>query len=189
MLDIKFIRKNPDKVREGCEKKGVKVEIIGQILEVDKKRREVLQALEDIRAKKNKASKEITAAKDEKEKQKIILEMRELDKNNDKLDENFKGLEKEFNDLMLQIPNLPFEDVPVGKSDKENVILRKVGERPKFGFTPKDYLEIAQNLDLIDVKRAAKVSGTRFGYIKGKAALLEFALLNFVFDRFIKENK
>jgi len=187
MLDIKFIRENPDKVKEGCKAKQVKVDI-DRLLEVDKKRRETLQALEDIRAQKNKANKEIQKAKNKREKEKIILKMRELDKNNDRLDENLKELEKKFNNLMFQIPNLPQEGVPVGKDEKDNVILRGVGEKTKFDFKPKDHLEIAEKLDLIDIKRAAKVSGTRFYYLKNEAVLLEFAIINFVFENLLKES-
>ena len=203
MLDIKFIRQNPDKVKEGCQKKQVKVDS-DRLLEVDKKRREVLQALEDMRAQKNKASKKISETKgeedksssspfanarvDEKEKQKIILQMRELDKNSDRLTKNSKKLDEEFKKLMLQIPNLPFDDVPPGRDERDNVVLREVGEKPKFDFKFKNYLEIAENLDLIDVKRAAKISGTRFGFLKREAALMEFAIINFVFENLLKED-
>ena len=186
MLDIKFIRENPEKVKEGCQKKQVKVDI-DRLLEVDKKRRETLQALEDMRAQKNKASKNIPKIKDEKERKKIILEMKELDKNSDRLDLTLKELDEEFNNLMFEVPNLPLDYAPVGKDERENVVLKEVGERPKFDFQPKSYLEIAENLDLIDIKRAAKVSGTRFGYLKREAALIEFALINFAFDTLIKE--
>jgi len=187
MLDIKFIRQNPDKVKEGCQKKQVKVDI-NLLLEVDKKRRELLQALEDMRAQKNKASKKISETKGGKEKQKIILQMRELDKNSDRLTENSKKLDEEFKKLMLQIPNLPFDDVPVGRDERDNVVLREVGEKLKFDFKFKNYLEIAENLDLIDVKRAAKTSGTRFGFLKREAALMEFAIINFVFENLLGED-
>jgi seryl-tRNA synthetase len=140
-----------------------------------------------MRAQKNKASKEIPNLKDEKEKKKLILEMRELDSNSDRLDENLKNLEEEFSKLILSVPNLPLDNVPVGKDDSENVILREVGKRPEFKFDPKSYMEIAERLDLIDVKRAAKVSGSRFGYIKNQLALLEFALINLAFDLLTKE--
>ena len=189
MLDIKFIRNNPDLVKKGCQKKGVEVDIDG-LLEIDKKRLETLQALEEIRAQKNKANKEIQKAKDEKEKNKIILKMQELDKNNDRLEKTLKTLNVEFNNLMLQIPNLPLDDVPIGKDESENVVLREVGvvsPRPKFDFKPRDYLEIADNLDLIDTERAAKVSGTRFGILKREAVLLKFALRNFTSEILIKE--
>jgi len=201
MLDIKFIRQNPNKVKEGCKNKRVEVDI-DRLLEVDEKRRETLQALEDIRSQKNKANKEIQEAKNKKEKDKIILKMRELDKNSDRLTKTLKELEGEFNNLMLQIPNLPLADVPIGGDERDNVVLREWGEKPKFAehslisrprstrafdFKFKDYLEIAQNLDLIDVKRAAKISGTRFGILKKEAALLEFSLINFTFETLIND--
>lgn len=187
MLDIKFIRENPDKVKKGCQAKQAKVDI-DKLLAADKKRREVLQALEDIRAQKNKATKEISQIKDDKERKKIILKMKELDGNSDRLTKSLKELEGEFNNLMLQIPNLPQEDVPVGKDDRGNVVLKEIGEKPKFKFKFKDYLTLAENLDLIDVKRAAKTSGSRFGFLKNEAVLLEFALINLAFDNLRKEN-
>jgi len=186
MIDVKLIRQSPELVKKGAENKGVKVNI-DRVLEVDKKRRETMTALEDMLAQKNKASKVIAGAKDEGERQKIILEMQELDKNSDRLNKNLKETEKEFNDLMLQIPNLPFDDVPVGKDERENVVLRKVGKIPEFNFKPKDYLEIAENLDIIDIKRAVKIAGSRFGLLKGEAALIEFALINLALENLIKE--
>ena len=186
MLDIKFIRNYPDRVKESCKQKHIKVDV-DLLLEVDKKRRQTLQALEDMLAQKNQASKIISRTKDEKEKRKLILEMRELDENSDRLTKVLKESEGEFNNLMLQIPNLPFDDVPVGKDGKENIVLKKWGEPTKFDFQPKNYLELAENLDLIDVKRAAKISGTRFGILKKEAVLLEFSLINFTFETLIKD--
>ncbi len=186
MLDIKFIRNHPDKVKESCKQKHIKVDV-DLLLEIDKRRRQTLQALEDMLAQKNQASKIISQTKDEKEKRKLILEMRELDENSDRLTKVLKESEGEFNNLMLQIPNLPFDDVPIGRDEKDNVVLREWGEKSKFDFQPKNYLELAENLDLIDVKRAAKISGTRFGILKKEAALLEFSLINFTFETLLKD--
>ncbi len=187
MLDIKFIRENPEKVRKSCQVKQVEVDI-NKLLETDEKRREILRALEDMRAQKNKATKEIAEIRDDKERKKIILKMKELDGNSDKLTETLKKLEEKFNDLMLQIPNLSQEDVPVGKNESENVVLREIGEKPRFKFKFKGYLTLAENLDLIDIKRAAKTSGSRFGFLKNEAVLLAFALINLAFDNLKKEN-
>lgn len=187
MLDIKFIRQNPDKIKEGCRKKQVKVDI-DRILEVDEKKRKVLYDLEKMRAQKNKASKQIATLKNKKEREKIISAMRKLDKKSDKLEKTLKEFEKEFDGLMQKVPNLPQDGVPEGKDESENVVLREVGKKPKFEFEFKDYLEISQKLNLIDIKRAAKVSGTRFAYLKNEAVLLEFALVNFVFEELRKEN-
>jgi seryl-tRNA synthetase len=186
MLDIKYIRQNPDRVKKGCQSKNADVDI-DYLLEIDAKRREAIQGLEDIRAKKNKVSREIPLMKDEQEKKKILLEMKEIDSNSDRLEAELSGLEKEFNELMFKIPNPPLDYVPVGKSDAENVVLRKKGEKTKFNFQPKSYLELAEQFDLIDIKRAAKVSGSRFGYLKNQAALMEFALINLVFETLNKE--
>lgn len=186
MLDIKFIRNNPEKVKEACKNKQVKFDI-DALLDIDKKKRELLQAIEQIRAQKNEASDKIAKSKLDSEKKGIILKMKELDKKGERIEKSLKILTKEFDDLMLQIPNIPFDDVPIGKDDTENVVSREVGEKPKFDFKFKNYLEIAENFDLIDVKRAAKTSGTRFGFIKREAAIIEFALINFAFENLVKE--
>ena len=187
MLDIKFIRENPNKVKNACKNKRVKVDV-DRLLKIDKEKRGIQTKLEKIFAQKNKASKEISKAKDKKAKNKIILEMKKIDKKGDKLKEGLKKFDKEFEDLMYQVPNVPLDDVPVGKDEKDNVVVREVGKKIKFDFKPKDYLEIAEKYDLIDVKRAAKVSGTRFGYLKNEAVLLEFALINFTFENLIKKS-
>ncbi len=187
MLDIKFIRDNSEIVKEGVKKKGVKIDI-DKLLETDKKLRETLRALEDMRAQKNKATKEISRIKEAKEKKKIVLQMRELDKNSDRLTQALRESEETFNHLMFQIPNLPQEEVPIGKDGSENKVLRKVGEKPKFGFKFKDYLTLAESLDLIDIKRASKTSGSRFSFLKNEAVLLEFALINLAFDSLKKDN-
>ena len=174
MLDIKFIRQNPEKVKEGIAKKQAKVDI-NLLLELDEKKRGYLQKVENLRAEQNKLGREDIAKAQE-----IKAEIK-------KLEPELENIEKEFNSLMLQIPNLPEDDVPVGKDDRENVVLREVGKKPRFGFQPKDYLFLAEKLDLIDVKRAAKVAGTRFGYLKKEAVLLEFALVHFAFETLLKE--
>jgi seryl-tRNA synthetase len=186
MLDIKFIRENINKVKEGCKNKKADVDI-DLILELDKKRKEALIDIENLRSKKNKANKEIVQSKTKTEKQKIISEMKKIDKKEGILQEKFNKIEKKFNDLMLKVPNLSSKDVPLGKDERENVVLREVGEKTKFDFEIKDYFEIAKSLDLIDTERAAKISGTRFGFIKNEAVFLQFALIRFTLDFLIKK--
>lgn len=188
MLDIKFIRRNPDIVREGCKKKKVNIDI-DQLLEIDKKRKELSEALENIQAQKNKISKELSKIKSEEEKQRIILETKKLDINSDKLNKSLEEINEQFNNLMYQIPNLPFDDVPVGNGEENNIILKEVGEKPRFDFKPKDHLEIGEKLDIIDVKRATKISGARFNFLKKEAVLLEFALIKFAYDILVKKFK
>lgn len=186
MLDIKFIRENSGQVKEGCKRKQVNVDI-DKLLEVDKKRLETLRALEDMRAKKNKASKDIVATKDKKEKERIILSMRELDKSNDTLDEKLKELEKEFNDLMLRVPIPPAFDVPEGKTDKDNVEIKRWGKVPEFNFPVQNHIALMEKLDLVDLKRGAKIGGFRQYVLKNKAVLLEQALLRWSLDCLIKK--
>jgi len=183
MLDIKFIRENPEKVKEGAKNKSVDIDV-ERLLKVDEQRRKNLQKVEEIRAEKNKANKRIAGTKDKK---KLISEMQKLDKESDRLKESLKKIEGEYKDLMYQIPNLPFDDVPAGKDENDNVVAKQVGKKTKFSFKAESYLELGEKLDLIDVKRAAKVSGTRFGYLKKEAALIEFALINLVLDLLKKE--
>ncbi len=185
MLDIKFIRENPKKIIEGARKKGAKIDI-DDILEFEKKKREFLQALEDMRAQKNKANKEIQKAKDKKEKDKIILKMQELDRNSDRLTKNLKEVGEKLDKLLLKIPNLPLAGVPLG-GEEDSVVVEKVGNIPQFDFKARDYMEIGEKLDLIDVKRAAKMAGTRFGFLKKEIALMEFALINLAFDILTKK--
>ncbi len=177
MLDIKFIREHPEQVKDGLAKKGVEFDM-DHLLEVDEKRRAKIKEVDDARAKQNAASVEITkrsgGAKDEK-----LAEMKELKAKLGDAEFELKALEEEFTGLMYKIPNLPLEDVPVGKDEMGNVVLREVGEKRKFDFTPFDYVALGEKLDLIDTERAAKVSGSRFGYLKHEAPLLEFALVQF----------
>ena len=127
MLDIKFIRQNPDKVKEGCRKKQAKVDI-DKLLELDKKKRDYLKEIESLRSEQKKFGKgEIEKAK------KINTQIK-------KIEPELKKIEVGFNDLMRQIPNLPLDGVPEGKDESENVVLREVGERPKFDFKFKYYL-------------------------------------------------
>ena len=186
MLDIKLIRQNPQIVKEACKKRGASVDV-DKLLKTDKERLDILKSVEEIRAKKNQANKKIKSSADENEKKKIIGEMKKLDERGDELTRRLKIVEKEFNLQMFQLPNIPLNDVPVGFNESANVIEKETGKIPKFGFKPKDYLEIGEESGIIDVKRASKVSGSRFGYLRAEAALLEFALVRLAFDVLTKE--
>ena len=172
MLDIKFIRENPDKIKKGCQKKQADVDI-DKLLEIDKKRRELLQEIEGLKAEQKKVS-----GKDQSQ----IEKAKELKSKIKEIEPELSKIEEEFNKLMRQIPNVPLDDVIEGKTEGDNKVLREEGKKPEFSdFKPKDYLEIAEKLDIIDIKRAAKTSGSRFGYIKGAATLMEFALVQLAF--------
>ncbi|KKP93966.1 MAG: Serine-tRNA ligase [Parcubacteria group bacterium GW2011_GWA1_36_12] len=170
MLDIKFIRQNAKKVEENAKDKGYKVDI-KKLLEVDKKRRELIEEVDKLRSKR----KEIAQKRDEKQGQQLKKDL--------KLDENkLEKLNEEFYDLIRQVPNLAKDDVPVGRDELENKITRQVGRKNQFNFKPKDHLELGESLDLIDIERSSKISGPRQSFIKNELVALELALINFSFD-------
>jgi seryl-tRNA synthetase len=192
MLDIKFIRENPEKVQKGAESKNVKVNI-SELLELDDARRKYIHEVEEMKAKMNVLNKKIGESKGKdaksiKESQAIKEKIKEFEP---KLDE----VEKSLNLLMRQVPNMPLKSVRIGKDESENKVIRKVGKPTKFsakggsasgGKFPLDYMELGEKLDIIDTKRAAKVSGTRFGYIKGDLARMEWAMFQYALDILVK---
>lgn len=181
MLDIKFIRENPDLIKEGARKKGVNVDV-DALLAVDERRRHVLQELEEKRAKQNAMSKGGPKAPTELEGLKKLKEEIKV------LEEEIRGVQKEFDDLMLFIPQVPDSSVPEGKSDADNVEIRAWGKIPKFDFKPKDYVTLMAELDLVDAERGAKVSGFRGYFLKNEGLLLSFALWNFTLEKLMKKN-
>ncbi len=181
MLDIKYIRENPDKVKQGAEAKQVKVDI-DRLLEVDQQRRELLQQIEKLKAEQNQISGQGGKLSDDDQKK-----AKDLKKQIKEIEPGLEEIEKEFNQLMRQVPNLPLADVCLGKSEEDNQIARTEGKKTEFDFQPKDYLSLAENLDMIDIQRAAKVAGTRFGYLKGGAALMEMALVQLAFNKLIQK--
>jgi len=180
MLDIKFIRQNSEKVKEGARKKGVKVDI-GKLLALDEKRRQILQELEQKRAEQNKGSKGGPKSTEEIEVlKKIKTEVKVLE-------EEIGYVQKEFDELILQVPQIPDASVPEGKSDADNKEVRVWGKIPKFDFETKDYIELMECLDLVDSKRGAKVSGFRGYFLKNEAVLLSQALWNFALEKLVKK--
>ena len=191
MLDIKFIRENPDKVKEACRAKKEEVDI-ARLLELDKKYLGLLQKTEELRRQHNEDSRryhKLISGRTKPDK-KIRNARAQLDDSKIKLrqyEEETRKAKEERDKLLLEVPNLPAPDVKVGQSEKENEFGKPKGKKTAFDFEPMDYLTLAESLDLIDVKRASKVSGTRFGYLKNEAVLLEFALVNFALATLIKE--
>jgi len=175
MLDIKFIRENPDVVKEGIKKKGVSPALIEQILDLDEENRKYIKSTETLQAEQKKIGKD------------DIDEARKIKAEKIKLGEALEEIKKKLNELLLQVPNLPFEDVPVGKDESGNVVIGSIGNKTKFDFKPKDYMALSEDLDLIDTQRAAKISGSRFSFIKNEAVLLEFALVRLAFEKLAKK--
>lgn len=176
MLDIKYIRENKEKVVKGLEKRLFKdVDLVGQVLNLDDKRKKLLLEIEDIRAKRNIVSKEKNIKEGKKIKEELSKKEPELNK-----------LEDELKELLYKLPSVPMDDVPAGPEENKKVI-KTVGELKKFDFIPKDHLELGIKLGMIDTERASKVAGSRFTYLKGDGVLLELALINFALEKIIKE--
>ncbi|MBN2856824.1 MAG: serine--tRNA ligase [Candidatus Delongbacteria bacterium] len=187
MLDIKYIRENPDKVKAGLKSKKVNIDI-DLLLDLDKKRREILGQAESLKAERNTVTKLISAMRgkgDEAEKAKE--NSRIIGEKISKLDYDLRYTEKEIKDIMLTMPNLPHESVPVGISAEDNIEVRVVGEKKDFGFKPKDHLELTEKLGIMDFKRASRMSGSGFPLYIGKGATLERALINYMLDYHIKD--
>ncbi len=172
MIDIKFIIENPGLIKQGAAKKNVKVEV-DKIEELYKKRNESLAQAEKLRAEQNTASK--GQMDDEK-----IAKMKKIKEQIKSLEPEIEKLEKELEELALVVPNPPLDSVPEGKDEEDNEVISTHGEKPEFDFEPKDHIQLGKDLDIIDIERGTRTSGARFYYLKNEAALLEFALLQFV---------
>ncbi|MAF79726.1 serine--tRNA ligase [bacterium] len=183
MLDVNLIRKEPDKVREGVEKKGVDPKLVDDFLAVDEKWRGIVASLDELRSKQNEITDKLSAGK----KDDLIEEAKKFKEKISKLEDESKGLENERNKILNDLPNIPFRDVLVGKDENENKVLRKEGKKPKFGFKVKDSFSLGEDLGIIDTKKASQVAGTRFGYLKGDAVMLQFALMRLGFEMLMKD--
>lgn len=182
MLDIKFIRDNQEVVREAIKNKRLNVNL-DHLLSIDDQRRKLTIETEALRSRRNEIAEKLKKGKDEK----LIDESKNLKETLSKLELELEEVEATWTDAMQQIPNIPLAEVPVGADESENVVVKKWGEPTKFTFPVKDHLDLGENLDIIDMQRAAKVAGARFGYWKGGAARLELALMQFVFETLTDE--
>ena len=180
MIDIELIRKNPEIVKDALEKRGAVVDV-DYAREVDERRREVLKKVEALRAAHNKLSDEIAhSAGDQRED--AILASKNLKDEIGHKEFELKTLEDEVNELLKQIPNLPLTEVPAGVSEKDNTILREVGDKPAFDFEPKDHAALGIDLGILDFESGSKVAGAGFYYLKNEGVLLELALAHYVLD-------
>jgi len=195
MLDPKFIRENLTLIKEWARKKRVKIDI-DRWVKLDDTRKKLQQEFDEKRAEQNKASAEIGKASPDERKM-MIEKVWELKQEVKQAEEKLKEILVEWGELLMNIPNPPSPDMPEGKDDTENVTIRTWGEVPKFDFEVKDHMELGTSLDLIDVEKAAEVSGARFYYLKNEAVFMQFAIMQFVMEtlwdeeiikKLIKEN-
>ncbi len=175
MIDLKFLREHSDKVQKAAKDKGVDVDI-NHVLEIDAKYRELSNLVQKLREERNRFVKEQNIEKGKEIKEKLEKEEHAL-----------KAVEEELKIWLYKIPNIAKSDVKAGKNETENDIVKTYKEPTRLPFQVKDHIDLGEALDIIDVKRAAKVSGTRFAYLKNEAVLLEFALVQFAIETLLKE--
>ena len=184
MYDIKWIRSHPEEFDKGLARRGL-APMAAQILELDRARRAHIARLQEAQNRRNAASREIGKAKaggDEEKAQALIREVAEIKALVQGGEDEERRLTGELEAALSAIPNQPFDDVPDGADETENVEIRKVGEIPEFAFSPKQHFELGENLGMMDFESAAKLSGARFVVLKGKLARLERALGQFMLD-------
>ncbi|NLY29494.1 MAG: serine--tRNA ligase [Firmicutes bacterium] len=188
MLDLRLIRSNPDLVKEAMAKRGAEVPV-DELLDLDAQRRSLLTELEQKKAQRNSVSEKIGHLRKAKENaDHLIAEMKELSDEIKEGDNQLREFEQKIRDILLIIPNIPHNSVPVGKDDSENVEVRRWGAAREFAFEPKPHWDLGVDLDIIDFERAAKVTGARFAFMKGLGARLERAVINFMLDLHINEH-
>jgi seryl-tRNA synthetase len=180
MIDVKDLLKEPEKYKRNMRERNLNPSLIDEIVDLKKRLNSLIKEKDEIRSFINKFSK---TKPEEKIIKQIKIKKEKLKKIEDEIDE----LEKNLEEKLSLVPNLKSPDVPLGKDENDNVVLRTWGEIPKFDFPPKDHVELGEIYDLIDIERAGKVAGSRFYYLKNSAVLLEFALINFAYDLLLKE--
>lgn len=184
MLDIKFIREHKELIKDATRKKCIKFDV-ERLLTIDEARRKLIQETEELKALQNQENERISKTRDEGERKELIEEARKLKDRFSQNEEELKRVTKEWQKLMLRVPNIPDPSVPEGESDTDNQQIRTWGELPKFDFEPLNHIELMKSLDLVDFERGAKVSGFRGYFLKNEVVLLSLAIWQFAFDEMI----
>ncbi|MDL1966379.1 MAG: serine--tRNA ligase [Candidatus Desulfofervidus auxilii] len=188
MLDLRFVRRNLEIIATSLKKRGSDLNV-NEFLQLDQRRREILAKVETLRAKRNRVTSEIPQKKHAHEDiTSLLQEAKTLSRQIEALDKELKEVEREIYDFLVNLPNIPHPSVPIGKDETENVVVKFWGEKPVFSFSPKPHWEIGEKLNILDFKRAAKISGSRFAVYRGGGAALERALINFMLDLHVQEH-
>ncbi len=175
MLDINLIRQNPEKVKAGISAKNYSPRMVVDFLALDDEWRKLTTEIDNLRAEQKKLGEE-----------RKIAEATEIKTKIQSLEDDLKRIEKKREEILYQLPNLPLDDVPRGRREKDNALVREVGKKPEFKFQPKDHLALGESLNIIDFETGSKVSGSGFYYLKNEGVLLELALVRYALE-FLKE--
>ncbi len=188
MLDIRFIRENADKVKKAVEAKGDRADI-DRIIAMDAERRKILQDVEELRGDRNRSSKEIgELRKKGQDAGELMKRMKQVSDRTKELEKELNYIDTNLHALLLDVPNVPHESVPVGVGEEDNVEVKRWGEQRSFSFEPKPHWELGEKLGILDVERGGKITGSGFIHYRGHGALLERALINFMIDLHVKEH-
>ena len=189
MLDLKYLRANFSEVKEKLQHRGEDLTDLGRFEELDQSRRNLIVEAEQLKSKRNEVSQQVAALKREKQDaDHLIEEMREVGDRIKALDDELRVVEETLEQLLMSIPNIPHESVPVGDTEEDNVEIRKWGQVREFEFEPKPHWDVADQLGILDFERAGKVTGSRFVFYKGLGARLERALMSFMLDLHVDEH-
>jgi len=181
MHDINFIRENPSQFDEGLKKRFIEPQS-QQILDLDSQKRVLLAKSQDLRSERKILSSKFFKLSDY-EKTSLQIKVQDIKNNIDQYEKEISEIDSRLKDLLSSLPNLPHSDVPVGENEESNIIIKKVGDIPKYSFKPKPHFELGEELGMLDFDQAGKVSGTRFVYVKNYLARLERAIANFMLDK------
>jgi seryl-tRNA synthetase len=182
MLDLKAIRSDPERVKAALARRGA-AEQVDELLALDARRRELLPEVENAQAERKTLSKQIGERKKAGEDaEELMATVQGLKERIETAKEELEAVEAKLDELALRLPNVPDPDAPEGMTEEDAVVIREVGERPAFDFEPRDHLEIGTELGLIEMEKAAELSGSRFAYLKGDLVLLELALVRFAIE-------
>jgi seryl-tRNA synthetase len=188
MLDIKYLRQNIDFVRQKMDERGQKIDF-DRFIDLDAKRRDILQAVETLRNERNSVSKQVGELKKKKEDASALIEkMGDVSAKIKEYDESLRTTEEELNAFVMVVPNVQHDSVPRGNGSEDNQVVRTWGEKPVFSFEPKQHFELGESLNILDFVRGAKITGARFTVYRGAGAQLERALFNFMLDLHVEKH-
>ncbi len=183
MLDLKFVRQYPNKVKQACQSKNLDPKVVDNFLKVDRQYRRLLQQIETLRSEKNRLNQQLK----QERRPELISQSKQLKQQLVELEPQLRDLKTEHRRLALNLPNLPLPEVPLGKDENDNQVVRFWGNKPQFDFSPKDHIELGTKLGILDLERGSKVAGFRGYFLKGKGAIMQMALMRYALDKFVQK--
>ncbi len=183
MLDLKFVRQYPDKVKQACQSKNLDPQIVDDFIQIDTRYRQLLQQIEQLRSQKNQLNQQLK----QERLPELIEQSKQLKHQLTQLEPQLRQLKTQHHQLALRLPNIPLPEVPIGKDETDNQVVRTWGQKPKFSFKPRNHIELGTSLGILDLERGSKVAGFRGYFLKGKGAIMQMALMRYALDKFVQK--